>query len=398
MKKYNPLERIVKIGRNWIAAGLIAASSLFPVSSVYSQEKINPFIQPNVFGETLNWYGSGDVNLDGKIDSSDVARLDSLIAGTFSNPSDKRLKDRADVNGDEKADSSDVYTLEDYVNGEIDYLPGQWNKLETKGERLDWLTKMLAIDKTDTLKWIDGEFVSGNFAAQLFIDFNGYKGFIPSLYDTTNNGRFNLPLYAVLVSNPAHGASAIPIGGENSDEDNSLNMNIWGFPEPQTDYIMKVGGQEGNFKNSKIKIFFPSDFWNDGSYKANILLTFQIDEEGNATNIFYDPNLQLTRDVGTPVEEINYQDVIPSGFKLFQNFPNPFNPTTTIKYDVPKAGDVKVEVYNVLGQKLETLVDNYQLAGQHEIKWNASKYASQPFFYRIQSGEFSETKKMSLVK
>jgi len=94
---------------------------------------------------------------------------------------------------------------------------------------------------------------------------------------------------------------------------------------------------------------------------------------------------------------------VPTVFALHQNSPNPFNPTTSIKYDMPKAGDVQIAVFNVLGQRVTDLVNGYQEAGSHEVVWNGkddggSSVASGIYFYRIKTSEFSDTKKMLLMK
>jgi hypothetical protein len=83
---------------------------------------------------------------------------------------------------------------------------------------------------------------------------------------------------------------------------------------------------------------------------------------------------------------------------LDQNFPNPFNPTTTIRYSLLQRGLVTLSIYNVLGQKVETLVSQVQGAGNYEVKFNASRFASGVYFYRLQAGSFNMTKKMMLVK
>ncbi|MFQ3598315.1 MAG: S8 family serine peptidase [Chloroherpetonaceae bacterium] len=88
----------------------------------------------------------------------------------------------------------------------------------------------------------------------------------------------------------------------------------------------------------------------------------------------------------------------PSAFKLMQNYPNPFNPATTITYQLAAFSDVKLEVFDVLGRKVATLVNARQTAGAHSVNFNASAFASGVYFYRLQAGSFVETKKMMLVK
>ncbi len=90
---------------------------------------------------------------------------------------------------------------------------------------------------------------------------------------------------------------------------------------------------------------------------------------------------------------------IPTAFNLYQNFPNPFNPLTKIKYDLPKNVNVTVKVYDLLGREVAVLVNNeFKTAGRYEINWNAINYASGVYIYRIQAGDYVSTKKMVLVK
>jgi len=89
---------------------------------------------------------------------------------------------------------------------------------------------------------------------------------------------------------------------------------------------------------------------------------------------------------------------IPKTLTLHQNYPNPFNPVTTIKYDLPKAYDVKLTVYNILGQEIATLVNDNLNAGSHEIKWDASKYSSGVYICRLEAGSYTETIKLLLLK
>jgi len=91
------------------------------------------------------------------------------------------------------------------------------------------------------------------------------------------------------------------------------------------------------------------------------------------------------------------QDV-PGQIQLMDNYPNPFNPTTTIKFELPSASDTHFEIFNLLGQKVATLVDSRIEAGYHEVEWDASHYSSGIYFYRLTTGEFTQTKRMTLLK
>lgn len=89
---------------------------------------------------------------------------------------------------------------------------------------------------------------------------------------------------------------------------------------------------------------------------------------------------------------------IPDKYTLEQNYPNPFNPTTTIRFGIPENGSVALDVYNMAGQKVATLVNKQMSAGWHTVTFDASGLASGMYIYRIQSGDFASTRKLILVK
>ncbi len=93
-----------------------------------------------------------------------------------------------------------------------------------------------------------------------------------------------------------------------------------------------------------------------------------------------------------------WQVQLPFEYALDQNYPNPFNPVTTIQFSLEKSGKTVLEIYNILGQKVATLVDGNLNAGAHRYQWNASGLASGIYFYRLRSDNFVATKKMVLVK
>ena len=96
-------------------------------------------------------------------------------------------------------------------------------------------------------------------------------------------------------------------------------------------------------------------------------------------------------------------DVLPNAYALEQNYPNPFNPTTELDYSLPAASDVKIEIFNVLGQRVNTLVNQEMPAGYHKVTWygdnaDGAAVASGVYFYRITANNFSQTRKMMLLK
>jgi hypothetical protein len=111
---------------------------------------------------------------------------------------------------------------------------------------------------------------------------------------------------------------------------------------------------------------------------------------GGSVKAFYDP-------IPLPVEN-KLELQLPNGYKMFQNYPNPFNPSNTIKFELPKIANVRIEVYNTAGQKIQTLLNKKMQAGSHQFKFNAQNLSSGVYFYKIESGEFQNVKKMILLK
>jgi hypothetical protein len=99
-----------------------------------------------------------------------------------------------------------------------------------------------------------------------------------------------------------------------------------------------------------------------------------------------------------PTWKVTPETSIPQVFSLSQNYPNPFNPATTISYALPSASHVRIDIYNILGQNVTTLVDEMQEAGTHQVIWNAGDQPTGMYFYRIATNDNVETKKMLLIK
>lgn len=108
----------------------------------------------------------------------------------------------------------------------------------------------------------------------------------------------------------------------------------------------------------------------------------QIDFDG--TSVFSEV---VTVDLSTPTE-----------FKLNQNFPNPFNPSTTVSFTIPKASTVKLIIYNQIGQKVGELVNKNLEAGSYSYNWNAENHSSGMYFYELQANDFKSVRKMTLIK
>jgi hypothetical protein len=89
---------------------------------------------------------------------------------------------------------------------------------------------------------------------------------------------------------------------------------------------------------------------------------------------------------------------VPESYKLHQNYPNPFNPTTKIKFELPKSSFVKLIVYDILGREITKLVNEKLTVGSYETEWLANEFVSGVYFYKLITNDFSETKRMVLLK
>ena len=138
------------------------------------------------------------------------------------------------------------------------------------------------------------------------------------------------------------------------------------------------------------------------AFTSETTLAIDKPEEGNPSyavagldqhNNIGEPSQTLNVPVSAPVEAD-----IPEKFALNNNYPNPFNPDTQISYDLPEEARVTLEVYNVLGQHVQTLVDETQNAGRYEVRFDASNLSSGTYIYRIVAGDFVDSRQMMLVK
>jgi phosphatidylserine/phosphatidylglycerophosphate/cardiolipin synthase-like enzyme len=118
-----------------------------------------------------------------------------------------------------------------------------------------------------------------------------------------------------------------------------------------------------------------------------------------AANLYYQEFHQRYKDAsGHPVSIHNVSNEVPDGFKLYQNYPNPFNGQTIIKFAVTRPSDVKLDVYNSLGQKVYNLVNSKYSSGTYEVKFNSSALSSGVYYYILSSDNLTEVKKFVLIK
>lgn len=120
----------------------------------------------------------------------------------------------------------------------------------------------------------------------------------------------------------------------------------------------------------------------------------------SGTNLFASTDKGFFRrplaEMVTGVESIN--NTIPTAFTLMQNYPNPFNPSTTIRFELLRGSQVTLKMYDVFGREIAALVDEKLTAGVYGVTWDAIGVTSGAYFYRLQAGSFSETKKLLLLR
>jgi hypothetical protein len=148
----------------------------------------------------------------------------------------------------------------------------------------------------------------------------------------------------------------------------------------------------------------PSDYQNVGFVAGNLNSNSPknysyLDKSAIQNGIYYYRLQQINNDGSSKFSQVASAKIdIPLTYTISQNYPNPFNPTTTINYSIPVPDKVTIKVYNILGDEVTTLVNEQKDAGRYQVTFNASQYASGVYFYRVQAGNFVQTKKMILLK
>ena len=229
-------------------------------------------------------------------------------------------------------------------------------------------------------------------------DFNGTDTL--GYFISDGNGATDSAMVMVTVSsvNDLPVISALP-DSIVFDADTSVTLNVWNFVEDVENsdslltYQFSADPESLNFNYNRITGFLTiSSFLNfAGEVTATVVVT---DLDGGEAS---DSLLVI---VHTPPVGISdpFDLQIPQEFVLMQNYPNPFNPITSIRFGLPVASRVMVEVYNVLGQSVLQLLDEQKPAGYHVVQFDASELGSGLYFYRIQADHFNKVRKMLLMK
>jgi hypothetical protein len=186
-------------------------------------------------------------------------------------------------------------------------------------------------------------------------------------------------------------------------EDSDRNLVVAGDKQSHFLYIIKLKPDGTIIWEKELGIYtelelrgFDIKETNDGGY----IIT---GDKTKGSLDYQDLFLMKVNKDGILVSVKSEEKTIPTNFELSQNYPNPFNPTTTMNYTIPKGGNVRLEIYNSLGEIVNILQDSYQDAGNHSITWtgkdsNGNSLSSGIYFYRLVSNDFVQVKKMTFLK
>ncbi len=179
--------------------------------------------------------------------------------------------------------------------------------------------------------------------------------------------------------------------------DSSFAMNIWGYVDDQQTPDSLLTFTFG-VSNTALQYFYdPADgelsFSASAGFTGMVTFTFSVsDPQGMSAS----DSIVFIVTESSGVHPGN--DPVAGQFRLFQNYPNPFNATTRIGFNLPASGEAVVEIYDVLGKRVSTLIRKQMAAGLHTIHFNADNLGSGLYFYRLRFGHFEQTKTMLLLK
>ena len=172
---------------------------------------------------------------------------------------------------------------------------------------------------------------------------------------------------------------------------------------PGTGNILGIGGTGDIFWAGRGAAIYMStdagDTWASHFTPSGTVNAMDIVEDGDcATGWAVGATGSISRLSGLLVGVGNNNTELPETFRLEQNYPNPFNPSTTISFSMPKADNVELKVYDLLGREVATLISGFRVAGSYRMDFNASHLSSGVYIYRLQAGDFVESKRMTLIK
>jgi hypothetical protein len=223
--------------------------------------------------------------------------------------------------------------------------------------------------------------------------------FIPTYYPSTINWSEAQKLY---VSGKLTNINCQVYRISNSNNPFTISGKVTYFgtgSAPIEDAVIyaKVGNEFRNFAVSGYSGNYILNMLPSGNYT---LIANRMGFHSQTKNIVISNNslINIDFELGNPISVNSISSGIPEQFRLYQNYPNPFNPVTSIVFDIPTTGNAMLEIIDITGRVVEIFADKEYKPGKHSISFDASNLSSGIYFYRLTSGNYSETKKMLLLK
>jgi len=298
---------------------------------------------------------AGDVDLNGLVEKDDASAILKYLVGSM--PLDNLQLANANVSPDTTVSAWDASAILQRVAGSIDTLPhsnveaatGAINMSDVAtGSGQTTVEVIIKLDSVNNVYGFQGivSYDTTFLTYQSVTWLGAFEGFSPQIHHDSGTIRFA-------------GADSLPVANEAHLLSLKFTIN-----DPTQSFTTTVA--------------LDSLRWNEGSFIKNSAQSALI------TDVAIDAN--------------NGNSGIPSKYALHQNYPNPFNPTTMIQYELPKATNVKITIYNLLGQEVAVLVNEFKPAGSYAINFDASSLSTGLYIYTIRTAEFQQMRKMLLTK
>ena len=360
-------------------------------------------------GSVWTIYDSNNTNISNDVNCVAIDKLNNIWIGTS-------------YHGIAKFENA-IWTVYDTINSDLP--SNRVYSIEIDNNNNKWLgTFGKGIVKFDDINWINyntsNSGMSSNFILSLSLeehikwigafDFNGglakFNDTSWIIYNTSNSGLPSNVIRDIFIDNEKNKWIATEFGGLakfNSSQNiwtiyNRVNSGIPSnnlttiFVTNTIKWIGTLGAGLAKFNDSNWTVYNPGN----SPIPGISIYSISMDSLGNIW-IGTDEGLAVHNPNGI-VSVMNNQMIIPKSFTLYQNFPNPFNPTTTIMFEITKQTFVTIKIFDIRGKRIETIISKNISPGLYSEVFDGSKLESGIYFYRLEANGFSETKRMILLK